>query len=101
MKVFDSFKSKNIDELAEWLDKYGMMDFSPWTNWWDKNYCSKCEPETTYINEVKHECAWCEIHSKCKFFKEMDEIPYNKQVIKMWLESEDEYEDEVCTELYC
>lgn len=33
--VFDRFKSMNIDELAEWLDKYGMFENSPWMLWFD------------------------------------------------------------------
>ena len=41
--VFDKFKSMNIDELAEWLDKYGMFDNSPWMSWFDQKYCKGCE----------------------------------------------------------
>ena len=95
MTVFESIKSKNIDELSEWLDKYGAMDCSPWTKWFDENYCSKCEAEEIYVSAIdaKHECAWCELHGKCKYFQEMNDIPDNKQVIKMWLETEDEYEE--------
>ena len=90
MNRFDRINSKNIDEFSEWLDKYGAYDYSPWMEWWDKNYCRKCEPEIVDGKEY----GWCELHGKCRFFQEMDEIPNHKQTIKMWLEGEDEDEDE-------
>lgn len=90
MKVFDSIKNKNIDELAEWFDEYYDFDSAPWWKWWDENYCSKCEPiETEYPNAFGYEieCAYCELNGNCQFFKEADNIPDSKQIIKMWLES--------------
>lgn len=91
MTKFEKIKSKNIDEFAEWLDKHGAYDYSAWSLWWDENYCSKCEPVTDYVEEFgkECECAWCEINGKCKFFQELDDIPENKYVIKLWLETED------------
>ena len=90
MKAYDKFKSMSIDELADWLDKYGMFDCSPWLKWFDDNYCSKCESETAFVLHFNKEleCSWCELHGKCKYFKEMEDIPDNKQTIKMWLESD-------------
>lgn len=90
MTVFDNIKSKNIDEFAEWLDKYGMCDNSPWISWWDKTYCNSCDVEVTCIidPDIELECSWCELNGKCKYFKNIDGIPNNKQIIKMWLESE-------------
>jgi hypothetical protein len=90
MTVFESSQTKTIDELAEWLDKHVMSDDSPWIKWFDENYCRKCEPEFAYIElfDNECECAWCEIHKKCKHFQDMDNAPDNKQIIKMWLESE-------------
>ena len=87
MRVFDSFKSKDIDKLSEWFDKYVAFDNAPYLKWWDKNYCKKC------VAEIKdgHEYGWCELHNKCKFFKDMAEVPSCKEIIKMWLESEDDY----------
>ena len=38
MTVFESFKTKNIDELAEWLSEHCMFDTAPWWNFWDENY---------------------------------------------------------------
>ena len=85
MTVFEKFKSKNIDELAEWLDEYCMFDDAPWIHWWDKNYCNNCDGIWDDINCY----AWCELNDdKCKFFQDMDYMPDNKQIIKMWLESE-------------
>ena len=98
MTVFENIKTKNVDELAEWLSEHCMFDTAPWLDWWDENYCNKCEPEighmTVFGKELECECAWCEFNNhKCKFFQEMDEIPDNKQIVKMWLLSE--YESEV------
>ena len=58
----------------------------------DDNYCSKCESIIAYVKEFNRECecAWCELNGKCKYFQELDNIPDNKQVIKMWLEGEDD-----------
>lgn len=92
MTVFENIKSKNIDEFVEWLDKYGAFDISPWSNWFDDNYCKKCGREIAYIEELhgQHECGWCELHGKCKFFEDLEEVPDNKQIIKLWLELESE-----------
>lgn len=94
MTVFENIKSKNIDELVEWIDKYFAFDFSPYMKWWDKCYCDKCKPEVVDDPETGLEfCnAYCELHDKCKYFQDMDDIPSVKETIKMWLESE--YEDE-------
>lgn len=100
MKVFDSIKNKNIDELAEWLDEYCDFDSAPWWKYWDENYCSKCESiESESANDFGYaaEYAYCELNGNCRFFKDMKEIPDSKQIIKMWLESEDK-SDEYCIE---
>lgn len=90
MTVFDIFKSKNIDELAEWLDEHIMPDAAPWIKWFDSLFCKQCEEESFYDEEsgVETICVWCEYHGKCKFFEHLDNIPDGKQVAKMWLESE-------------
>lgn len=96
MTVFESFKANNIDELAEWLDKnISCIDETPWIKWWDNNYCNKCESEivrTPYFlgGEREQECGWCELNDKCKYFQHLDDIPDNKYVIKLWLESEND-----------
>lgn len=92
MNNYDNIMSKNIDELVDWLDEFMSVDNAPWYLWWDKNYCNKCEPEIVYYESDKGripiECSWCELEKKCKFFPELDEIPDNKQIIKMWLNNE-------------
>ena len=88
--VFDKFKSMNIDNLAEFLDKYGMFDNSPWMTWFDKQYCSNCESIMCHYEDSTHEfpCSYCEWNGNCKFFPDLDEAPDNKMIVKMWLESE-------------
>ena len=96
MTRFEKIKLMNIDELAEWIDHYGQFDSSPWMEWWDITYCKKCSSEIGYIidhsgeNEWQTKCefAWCELHDKCKFFQDMNEVPSSKEIVKMWLECE-------------
>lgn len=90
MTIFNEIQSKNIEEFAEWLDKYGAFDGSPWIKWFDKKYCSKCDSIVCHYEESKREflCSWCELHDGCQFFPKMIEAPDNKQIIKMWLGSE-------------
>lgn len=88
MTVFDSFKIKTIDEIAEWLDEYITCDDAPWLRWWDNNYCKECMMEAK-----ESETVWCESNGNCKFFKDQEEIPSMKEIIKMWLESEVDVEN--------
>lgn len=92
MNVFDNVRSKNIDELVEWLDKNGAYDYTPWDKYFDKTYCKKCKVVTSHVDYLcgEHEFCWCELHNKCIFFQELDRIPDRKQVIRLWLESEAE-----------
>ena len=105
MTKFESIKSKSIDEIAEWIDKYVMYDDSPWSKWWNENYCQKCEAVTMPAEEYSRivgwghsyycgdiECGYCEVNGKCRYFQDMDDIPDNEEIIKMWLESEIEDE---------
>lgn len=88
--VFDKFKSMNIHELAEWLNKYGAFDNSPWMSWFDQKYCKNCEDILCKYEDGVREfpCSYCELNSNCKYFLDSDEVPDNKMIIKMWLESE-------------
>ena len=88
MKVFDNLKSKNIDELAEWLDEYCWHDNAPWMTWFDNKYCKNCEG-VSIDGSAYGDYAYCELHKKCKFFPELDEAPNCFQIVKMWLESEE------------
>lgn len=88
-----------MKELAEWLDEHGMYDNSPWSTWFDKNYCSKCESiECKVIDDDiskklgfkprygNIQCAYCELEKKCKFFPDLEETPSCSDIIEMWLE---------------
>ena len=101
MTKFASVNSKNIDEFAEWLDEHGIYDDSDWDKWFNKNYCQKCEaiimPREEYARIAgwsrsdyrgNIECAYCEVNGKCRYFQNMDKVPNNIEVIKMWLETE-------------
>lgn len=84
MTVFENIKSMNIDEFTEWYAKNCIHDNDPAIKWWDKTYCNNCDG----IYQDKNEYAYCELHGKCRYFQNMDEIPDIKQSIKLWLESE-------------
>lgn len=91
MTRFELFKQKDIDELSQWIDLHGQFDGSPWIKWFDKNYCNNCEPIPCHYVDSKNEilCSYCELHNKCKFLEDLlSEPPNNKQLIKMWLETE-------------
>lgn len=90
MTHFENFKAMNIDKFAEWIDKYGQFDNSPWMTWFDEKYCSKCEPIMCHYEGSSREfpCSYCEIEDECKFFPEMPYVPDGKDIVKMWLESE-------------
>lgn len=90
MTRFEKTKFMNIDEISIWLDKYGQFDTAPWTVWFADKYCDNCESIMCHYEDSEYEfpCAWCELNDGCKFFPEMDEVPDNKAIIKLWLESE-------------
>lgn len=103
MVNFERLQSMSIDEFAEWLDKNCMFDNSPWMNYFNEKYCEKCESikckyteadEKLGITPFSHsgeiECAYCELENKCRFFQELDDVPSNIEMIKMWLEKEAE-----------
>ena len=89
MNKFDEIKSKNIDELVDWIDENFAFDSAPYMFWYDDKYCKRCESvKKCGANNRVMEYAWCELNDKCKFFQNMNEAPDTKQIIKMWLESE-------------
>ena len=100
MTNFEKFTNMSSDELAEWACKYGMVYESPWMKWFDENYCKKCEPikcnydlavDKLGIEPVfggKCVFAYCELENHCKFFPDIDRIPTNTDIIKMWLDLE-------------
>lgn len=96
MTVFEDIHSKDIDGLVEWLDKNGAYNGSPWTRWFDKNYCRKCKAvKAAFVTDQygdywsgEHEFSWCELNGKCRYFQDFKKVPDRKQTIKLWLESE-------------
>jgi hypothetical protein len=105
MNNFERLKSMSVEELAEWLDKNGSFDDSPWLNAFNEKYCAKCGSiECNYADAKEKlgitpfyddtiECAYCEIYNKCRYFEDMNDVPDNREMIKMWLESEVEDEE--------
>lgn len=92
----------SLEDFTAWLDEYGQFDHSPWSEWFAKKYCDNCESiKVTYIDAKEKlgldpfynesfECAFCELADecgvkKCRFFPDLEDIPDNKEVIKMWL----------------
>lgn len=110
MTNIQKIKNMSVDELADWLDKNGSFDDSPWLQAFTEKYCEKCESIKIKYEEAQEklgfslydfydcesECAYCELADesgvkRCRFFPELDDIPDNKEIIKMWLEKETEY----------
>lgn len=103
MTNFKHLQTMSVDQLADWLDKNGMFDGSPWNDWFNKRFCENCESiECKYeVSKEKLgieplfkgntiECAFCELADdagvkRCRFFPELDDIPDNKKAIEMWL----------------
>lgn len=101
MTNFEKLKAMSEDELVEWLSNYGISDTSPWDDWFNRNYCEKCEPIKVTYAEAKQslgidlfsyestiKCAYCELESSCKFFHEISGIPSNSDIIRLWLKQE-------------
>ncbi len=106
MTNFSKIKSMTVDELAEWLDKNSQFDTSPWLEDFNEKYCRKCEPIKVGYEDSKKklglelfsyehttDCAYCELYNKCRFFEDLEDIPDNKEMIKLWLIEEAEHED--------
>ena len=93
MNNFEYLKSLTIDELTDWLDKYGQFEGAPWSDWFDETYCKKCEPINCTISEFsnrKIKCSYCELEDKCRFFPDYEHAPGLKEILKLWLLSEKE-----------
>ena len=91
MTNYEKLTKMTIKQLANWLDKYGKFDCSPWMTWFDINYCQKCDPEIVTVpafNNSEAECSYCELNHKCRLFPKIKEEPSNLDIIKMWLEQE-------------
>ena len=93
----------SLECFADWLDKNSCCDDAAWSNFFNEEYCKKCEAIKCTYADAKEilgiqafsyggnvDCAYCEVYGKCKFFPEIDDIPSNKDIIKLWLEGEAE-----------
>ena len=103
MTNFEKIKAMSLEDIAKFIDEHGMYDDTPWMNWWDKNYCDKCESVilnfedtkkilglTPFYEDNETECAYCEVHHKCKYFPNLEEEPSMFDIVKMWLEAEND-----------
>lgn len=103
---FETLKKMSLEDFTKWLDENGMFDGSPWNEWFNKNFCEKCEAiELKYEDsktilgieplsyDLTSECAYCECHDHCRFFPEIKDMPDNRKVIEMWLIEEAANED--------
>lgn len=90
MTNYEHITHMRVDEMAKWIDKYGMFDNSPWMSWFDQKYCKNCEDIMCKYEAGTREfpCSYCEVYDTCRFFQDLDDILDNKMIIKMWLESE-------------
>lgn len=107
MTNLQKLENMSFDELVEWLDKYGMFDNSPWLKSFNDKYCDNCESIKLKYEEAQEklgfslyehfdcdsECAYCELEDesgkkRCRFFPDLDDIPDNKLIIKLWLSEE-------------
>lgn len=90
MTVFEKIKSMDINEFAKWFSENCVHDGDPVITWWDNKYCKNCESEIVHVIEDgrEMECAWCEVHDKCRYFTHMDKTPEFDEITKLWLESE-------------
>lgn len=86
MKRIDRIKLLSTDEFANWLEENWSHDDDPCLRWFDEKYCSKCEP----LEIDEREYAYCEVHHKCRFFQELNEMPIGVETMKLWLESEED-----------
>lgn len=72
------------DDIADHLLENGVI-VPPWSLWFDKKYCQRCEVEkAAYVDSNRElEFAYCELHDNCRFF---DCKMNNRKTIKMWFD---------------
>ena len=90
MTNFEKLKSMNEKEISEFLDSIVSIDDNPWVVWFYKKYCDNCETIRlkTLDPNARYDYAYCELNENCRYFKNKDDIPDNKEMIELWLESE-------------
>ena len=90
MTNFEKLKSMNEEEISEFLDNIVSTDDSPWIVWFNKRYCKNCETirSCARIPDIYYDSTYCEVNGNCRYFQDKDDIPDNKEMIELWLESE-------------
>ena len=90
MKVISMFENMSIDELIDWFCENMYLEYSPWLKWFDETYCKNCEPVCACSpnGHGESDYSFCEFHGNCRYFQDMNDVPSDKQIAKMWLESE-------------
>ena len=90
MTNFEKLKSMNEKEISEFLDSNISIDDNPWTVWFNKRYCENCETIRGYslIPDVYDDFTYCEVNGNCRYFQDKDDVPDDKEMIELWLESE-------------
>ena len=100
---YDAFMEHvtTVDSLAKFICRlFKNSDEVPWEQWFDKKYCKQCpviktdapRDESGYYlwGCVPVTCAYCEQNSNCRYFPEIDHIPDTEEVLKMWLNQEED-----------
>lgn len=88
---FNVIKNFNIDELADFINKYCEWEYSPWEKWFTTNFCNSCERVMCHLINSTNEfpISWCDLNdNKCKFFPNLENGLSNKELIKIWLSKE-------------
>ena len=92
MTNFEKLKSMNEEEISKFLDSLVNIDDNPWIVWFNKRYCKNCEAIRSYaqIPDIYYDSTYCEVNGNCRYFQDKDDIPDNKEMIELWLASENE-----------
>lgn len=78
----------NLDEFAEYYVENFKCDDDLPSTWFDKKYCDNGKKCTPIIIDGK-EYNYCDLYLVCKYsFDESNDFLDDKQIVKMWLESE-------------
>lgn len=90
MTNFEKLKSMNEKEISKFLDSIVSIDDNPWVVWFYKKYCDNCETIRLNTLDPNAHCdyTYCELNKNCRYFQNKDDIPDNKEMIELWLESE-------------
>ena len=90
MTNYERITHMSVNEMAKWIDEHGAFDNSPWMSWFDCRYWKRCPNVMCKSADDSRifPCSYCEVYDSCRFFQDLDDVPDNKMIIKMWLESD-------------